>query len=206
MMITQVKTALKPALVAGADGNFYVVGSQKQSINAEKQIKDLPRVMVNFANSTYPDTNSFQVGRDSILNVVIKTSVAVPIYVDLSVLNDEGATAGARATALANAQDICDTSNDLINEISEFVYQIVEDARNYDLGFPVGQVRDRHIDDLTIFEAQRDGQLAIASSTFNFSCRVTEEVDGETGTAAVDVANGDIKPNSEDTDNAGVIV
>ncbi len=209
MMFRQVKAALVAELETGALGRFYVVKSQKQSISAEKQLKDLPRVMVNFANSSYSsDNSSFQVEHDSDLNFVIKTSVASPILVDLATLNDENATAGDRATALANAQDICDTANDLINEISEYVYQIIEDARNYDLGFAVGLVRDRHIDDLTIYEAQRDGQLVIASSVFNFSCKVTEIVDGETGTAAaVDaVADGDIKPNSEDIDNAGVIV
>lgn len=208
MMFRQVKASLIAELVAAAAGRFTVVKSQKQSINAEKQLQ-IPRVMVNFANSSYSsDNSSFQVEHDSTLNFVIKISVASPILVDLETLNDELATAGDRATALANAQDICDTANDLINEISDNVYQIIEDARNYDLGFAIGLVRDRHIDNLTIYEAQRDGQLVLASSVFDFSCKVTEIVDGETGTAAAPdaVADGDIHANDEDTNNAGVIV
>lgn len=208
MMFRQVKAALVAELEAGAAGRFYVVKSQKQSISAEKQLQT-PRVMVNFANSSYAsDNSSFQVEHDSTLNFVIKISVASPLLVDLATLNDENALPSARATALANAQDVCDTANDLINEISDNVYQVIEDARNYDLGFAVGLVRDRHIDNLTIYEAQRDGQLVLASSVIDFSCKVTELVDGETGTAAaVDaVADGDIHANDEDTINAGVIV
>ena len=51
MMFRQVKAALIAELEAAAAGRFYVVKSQKQSISAEKQLQ-IPRVMVNFANSS----------------------------------------------------------------------------------------------------------------------------------------------------------
>lgn len=206
MMFRKVKIALKDLLTANAAGRFRVAGTQKQSINAEKQIKDLPLVALSSASSDFKATdNSYQVERDATVNLSIKITVAVPVYADLTALNNELSTAAQRATALAESLDICDTANDLIGEISDNVYQIIEDARNYDL--IEKEVRDRHISDLTIYDAQRDGQLAVASSVFNFSCLVTEIVDGETGIAADPdgISTGDIKPNSEDTDNAGVI-
>jgi hypothetical protein len=203
MMFREVKTALVNILGDAAASRFIVVGYQRQS-KASSEVKNNNRlVQVYYADGNFPrgQRNKGPHTHDLSFNVDVSASAAAKG--DLSVLDSTTATQYQKAAAIASIKFAADEADTLIDELIEYVYQIIMDARNYDLGLTVGEVTNRWIERIQKDTIIERGDLIVKTANLKFTCRVQEIVLGAVGNEPPTVIFNSSTPIG-DTGGAGV--
>jgi hypothetical protein len=182
MMFRTVKTAITTLLGDQASGRFRVIGYQHQS-SAQSEIKATDRwVQVYYDEGSFPRGAGRERGpktHDLTISLDLKASAAAKG--DLSVLTSETSTAIQKAAAIAaitEAGEVADTS---IDELIEYVYLIMMDARNFDIGLTVGDIASRWIDAIKKDTLLERGDLVVKTANMKFTSRVQEDVPGAIG-------------------------
>lgn len=184
-----VKDKIISILEAQSNGAFQTKKSQKQSTGAtENEI--IPRVTVYYDSGQFPKSSG-SYGSDRIHLPVYKVEVQViaPHKVDLAIMNNDAATIGQKAAALADMINASDNADLIIDEAFENVYQIIMSAINIDLDLPVGTVTDIWIESIKKDQPNTQGEFIILTGSFEITCRVNETVPGEIGTSGTDFDN-----------------
>lgn len=182
MMFRVVKDALVTLLGDNAEERFQVVGYRRQNKNAT-QIKDhLRMVQVYYTDGSFPKTGRMRGAKTHDLTLDIDLSCSAAAQGDLSVLDNPASSPLSKAIALASVKEASERADLSMDELIEAVYQILMDARNEKLGLLTGEVSSRWIDAINKNTVLENGDLVVKTANMKYTCRVQEEVLGDSGT------------------------
>ena len=187
-----------------ANSRYRVVGFQEQSKNAAEVLDCLLEVKVYYSSSDFSRSGgraSGPVQNDVIYRVELTVSKGAEV--DLSVINNPGATASALAIAIAEFGTASELADNSIDELFEIVYQILMDARNIDIGFDKGVVANRWVSRMQKNEPVPMGEYLILTGSIDFQLRTVEELLGDTGTPATGYGVV-VDQDGDDVEKAGV--
>lgn len=204
MKFRTVKTQIINILSAAESGRYVTIGSKKQSKGASENV-DLPRVVAFYRSGDFPKSSSnFESIKQHDAEYILEFTVIEYTTTDLSVIDNDASTPTQIAAALANSEQASDRADSAMDQLFDNVYQVIMDARNYDLGLPVGDVVDRYIDGFQKGDPLKKGQYVALSAQCRLTCRVSEEVTGEIGTP-INSNDTTVNLNEDQGDNMGVI-
>jgi hypothetical protein len=201
MNFRQIKTALLNLLGTEAANRYKVIGFQRQTKNAS-ETKDSNRLIQVFYSSGdfKGQNNGYKVHK---ITYRLEFTVSKACQGDMAAINREGATPTEIKNALSAFSEASDLADQSFDELIDIVYNILMDARNYDLGMTVGTVTNRWIDLVQKDQPVRNGALAVLTGFINLSVQTTEEVLGDTGTLGSEYSH-DILQKGDPNNNAGV--
>ncbi len=203
MMFEIAEKALHDLIEAAAAGRFTVIGYQRQSKSAEH---DRKLVQVYYSEGAIPKSGSGRTGNKTHdITIEIDMTVCSKTAVDLDTLESRTATPQQKAAALVGLKTAAEIANTEINELIRWVYQIVMDARNDELGLEEGSISSRWIANITKDTTIGYGGIVVKTANMKYTCRVSEEVPGDIGTEPPTVDFNSEIP-ADDTGGAGVDV
>lgn len=164
-------------------GRYRTIGFQKQAQEAF-HVKDEDRsVQVYYSEGDYPKSAGSLSGptmHDMTFNIDIVVSKACKG--DLAALENPMSTPAELQAALAALKIAEDGVDDSWDEVSDYIYQVLMDARNLDLGLSPEYVANRWVDRAIKDPLQKRGELVVLTGSMKLTCRMPEEVLGEVGT------------------------
>lgn len=186
MNFQTIRDAIISTLGTGAGSDFRVIGYQKRAQD-ESTIIDTDRsVQVFYSAGRFPEESSSCAGAlDHHMTFAFRMMVAQPAKVDLTTLNNPASTAAQRAVALAAKQEAEYLADQSIDDLWDKVVQIIMSGINIDFGLAFN-VSSRLINDFEKMAPLDDGQYIILSANATLTCRIDEQVPGETPLSATD--------------------
>ncbi len=197
-------------------GRFVTIGGKRQKDSA-KAINDKRKVMVVYNSGDFPESGGAQYGpvkHDCTFDVILIE--ATPAKVDLSVLNDENASADSKATALRQMAEPSIEANRNMNEFIRIVWQILMDLRNEQMGMVppddrpnLKLVSDRWISNISKGDPVPEGEFVVLTASMNLTLTVSEDITGDDlPDTPVDgvILDGDIELDGDDVAAQGVKV
>lgn len=182
MMFREVKTAITDMLQAQAAGRFRVVGRQVQSKASDELQGNDRLVQVYFSEGQFPRNAARMRGSKTFdITIDIDMSASAAAKGDVTVLESTTATHQQKAAAIAALRDASDVADTKIDEMVEAVYQIMMDARNEPLGFPIGEIASRWIERIQKDTLMERGDLVVKTASMKYTCRIQEIVSGSIG-------------------------
>lgn len=183
-----IKDALK-AIFAPQDGVEYrLIGYQRQEKAAETLRNKNREVVVYFRRFTQPKGRSRFSGPATIeaeYSVELQVSAATNVNL-LDLETNDPAKIQTALAGLKEASDIADTSMD---ELIDIVWNVLNDARNKQLGLDDGIMSSAWTSEVTKGEPNPRGGLVVLSASIPFTCTTTEEPSGE---VPVDIVENNI--------------
>lgn len=182
MEFRNIKNQIVSILGSAANSRFQVVGFKRQTKSADEVLNNDRMVQVYFSEGVFPKGQARMHSEKSHdITIDIDLSASTAAKGDLKILDDDFATAQQKAAALALVREAADVADIKVDELIEYVYQILMDARNLDLKLEKGRVNSRWIDRIQKDTIIERGDLVIKTANLKYSCRVTEEVLGDIG-------------------------
>lgn len=206
MNFRTIKSAMVTLLGDQAKSRFQVVGYQRETKSADEFIDNDKTIQIYFSDGNFPKGAGFVRGHkqhDITINLDMSASAAAEA--DLTILDSTTATAQQKATALLAVREAAEIADIALDELIETVFSILEDARNTDLGLPIGTVANQWIGSIKKDTTLAHGDLVVRTANMKYSCRTEETVLGDTGNEP-DTAIFDSTLTAGDTDGAGVKV
>lgn len=177
-----VKNAIRDTLGNASAGNFQVIGFQRQQKQAEAYQGNDRLVEVFFKRE------SFDLGKGRLtgptagdVSISVELTTSSPAQADLSVLDNQASTPVQKQAALAALKEAASIADESFDELADFVYQILMDARNVYFGLGKGIVNKRWVSEITKDNPNERGQLVVLTGILEITCRVSEDVPGDTG-------------------------
>lgn len=182
MAYRTVKEQIVTLLGNSAAGRFRVIGYRGQS-QASSEIKNSDRsVQVYYSDGQFPKSAGGRIGRKiHDITIELDLSASASAKGDLSALNDESATPAEKAIAISTIKEASEEADEKIDELIEYVYQILMDARNEGLQFEKGFISNRWIDRIQKDTLLEHGALVVKTANLKYTCRVNEVVLGDVG-------------------------
>jgi hypothetical protein len=209
MRFREVKQSLINNVLGPAEaGRFQTIGFQRQKKSAEENKGNSRTIQVYYNSGDFPTSRgSLQGPNQHDLTFKIDITVSEPVGADLSVLRDNLSTPAEKAAALLLAQESAERADNSIDELFEIVYQIVMDARNINLGIDTSNFRvaNRWIGQIQKDDGLENGDLFVITGSMQLTCRVSEDVTGDTPTLA-DTIETKIEFDGDPNENTGVTV
>jgi hypothetical protein len=182
MMFREVKEVLKTLLAEQAESRFRVIGFQRQSKNANEVLNNDRLVQVYYSEGDFLKSAGRMKGsKTHDLTVEIDMTASAKASVDVSVLDLVTATEQQKAYALSELKEAAERADEKIDELIEYVYQIIMDARNEKINFESGEISSRWISKITKDVQIEHGDLVVKTANMKYTCRVQEEVLGSLG-------------------------
>ncbi|KPK95631.1 hypothetical protein AMJ80_04460 [bacterium SM23_31] len=203
MMFREVKAALKNLLEEQAESRFRVVGFQRQSKNSSEVLNNDRLVQVYYSEGDFLKSAGRMKGsKTHDLTLEIDMTASAKASVDITVLDSTTASESQKATALAELKEAAERADEKIDELIEYVYQIIMDARNEKISFETGEISSRWISRITKDVQIEHGDIVVKTANMKYTCRVQEDVLGSIGNYPDPaVINSDVP-----FDNTGVTV
>lgn len=179
------RDAIVSVLGEKAKGRFVTLGRQSKG-QAADEVEDRSRtVQVFFSRGEFPKKAGGLSGPVMHnLTFRLELTVAKAAKGDLAALNNVNSTQAELVAALENFQESADLADASFDELAEIVYQILMDARNYDLGLDPGEVVNRWIGSIEKEEPTPRGELVVVPGTLELTCAVSEDLLGDEGRTA----------------------
>ena len=210
------QSILDNVLGPAESGRFITIGGQRQRDSAEA-INDNRKVMVFFDEGSFPESSGAQYGpvrHDMTFNILLIEATSAKA--DLSVLNDESASATDKATALRKMAEPSIEANRNMNEFIRIIWQILMDARNEQMGMVppddrpnLKLVSNRWISNINKGDPVPEGEFVVLTATMNLTFTVEEDITGDdlpiTPVAGA-VLDGNIELDGDDVAAQGVKV
>ena len=205
MQFRRVKQAMVDLLDGAAAGRFRVIGGRVQSTH-QSEAKNSDRIVqVAYTDGNFPKNGPMRGDKIHDLTLEINLTASAPAVGDLSVLDDPAASAGEKAAAIYAIKRASDNADEKIDELIEYVFQIIMDARTEGLGLTRGEIASRWIGDIKKDVLLERGDLIVKTANMRYNCRVSEPVLGDIGVEPDPlIINADIPVN--DSDGAGVLI
>ena len=197
-------------------GRFVTIGGQRQRDSAEA-INSKRKVMVIFDEGTFPESGGAQYGpvrHDMTFKVMLIE--ATPAEVDLSVLNNEDASASDKAEALRQMAEPSIKANRNMNEFIRIVWQILMDLRNEQMGMVppddrpnLKLVSSRWISNIRKGDPVPEGEFVVLTAEMDLTLTVEEDITGDDLPATPEdgvVYDGDLELDGDDVAAQGVEV
>ena len=195
---------------------FITIGGQRQRDSAEA-INDKRKVMVIFNEGDFPESSGAQYGpvrHDMTFDILLIE--ATPAKADLSVLNDEDASASDKAEALRQMAEPSIEANRSMNEFIRIVWQILMDLRNNQMGMVppddrpnLKLVSNRWITNISKGDPVPEGEFVVLTASMKLTITVSEDITGDDLPATPKlgpVYDGDIELDGDDVAAQGVKV
>ena len=206
MVFRQIRDALRRLLAQHANGEFNVIGAQKRGKGAEEVLDKGRLVEVYYSRGGFPKSGGSLLGPTKHdITFRIDLTVAKASEGDTDTIQDPGSTAAELSRAIADIKESARLADDSMDELFDYVYQILMDARNVDLGLPVGTFADRWITDLKKDEPVEEGNVTLITGSAVLRCAATEPVDGYEGVAGDKIFDASIEVETDLPGKAGVI-
>lgn len=205
MKFRSVKTAIQTLLADESEELFRVLGYVRQTENANEFKNNERLVHVYYSQGDFPKSGRKHGPKTHDLTINIDLTASAAAKGDLTVIESTTATAAQKAAAIAAIKDASEVADTAIDEIIEYVYSVLMDARNQDLGFEIGYISNPWIDGIQKDTLLQRGDLVVKTASMKFTCRVQEDVPGEKGNEPATVVIDSIVP-AGDTAGAGTIV
>lgn len=195
---------------------FITIGGQRQRESAEA-INDKRKVMVIYNGGDFPESGGAQYGpvRHD-MNFDVMLVEVTPAKADLSVLNDENASAIDKSTALRQMAEPAIEANRNMNEFIRIIWQILMDARNEQMGMvPLDDrpklklVSNRWISNITKGDPVPEGEFVVLTASMNLTFTVEEDITGDDLPATPEdgaVYDGNLELDGDDVAAQGVKV
>lgn len=187
------------------DSRFQVIGFQRQGKAAQTVKGNSRLVQVYYSSGQFPKSSGrVNASQQHAVTYRIEATVSEPAKVNLSILNSTEASVAQKAEALAQMSESADLADESIDEILDIIWNIIQDARNIELGLSKGSVGSRRIDSIQKDNPIPRGELVILTANMILTCTVNEQVSGEIGTPTF---NNDtvIDIDGDDVEKTGVI-
>lgn len=201
-----VNQAIIDTLGASAAGAFQVVGYRRQVKSAE-EVKGAKRMVQSYyAAGDFPKSAGRQTGpvqHNMVFSIGLTVSAAAKV--DLAAINTPGAPEASISSALSALQEGAAEADLLFDELTDLVYQILMDGRNFDLGLTKGTISKRWVDNIRKDAPTPEGRLVVLTGTIQYSCNTVEQITGDTGTAG-GIISTVVDIDGDDTEKTGVEV
>jgi hypothetical protein len=205
MEFTDVITALTTLLSDNAQSRFRVINVEEQSESAEALKDGFRRVAVIYTDGSFPKNKCSTDQQLHEMKVDIVMSASAATKADVSILSNDAAEPQAKAAALLAIQTAEIIADRKLDEVAGYVWAILRNAINRDLGLPRGFVSSVHIESLKKDSTLRYGDLVVRTGNFSFTCQVEELTTGDLGIRTIPtIINSDVP--AYDEPGAGVIV
>jgi hypothetical protein len=198
-----VKNVLGPA--SETDGTWRTVGYQVQSKNADESKRNARSVQAYYKQGDFPSSGgaNHDVTQHKI-QFELQLTVSAPSVADLTVLQNPNATATQIRLTLDQLKNSSQLADELFDELVENVYQVVMDARNYDLGLAAGIVSGRFISSVQKDDPVPVGKLTTLTGTMTLVVQVEETVLSEEPLQGVSIDDDYAEINGDTTQKTGV--
>ena len=215
MEFEKLKQSLIDNIYAPAEGGrFVTTGHQKQRESASA-ISLMRQLTVYFSESSITKAAGQAYG-EVMHDVAFKLELAVvaDAKVDLSVLNDDSATASAKATALRQMLEAGAVADTEMDEFIRIIFQITMDAANDQMGLvpsddrlKLKRVSDRWVDQIRKDTPVPEGESMMLTASMRLTCRVVEQITGDDlGEFGGKTFNGSLELSGDDISKQGVEV
>lgn len=187
------------------NGRFRVIGFQRQAKSAAEVLDCNRHVQVYYSAGEFKKSAGRKTGpvqHDPTYK--IELTVSKGVEVNLSVINDELATAGQKSNAMAEFREGSDAADKSFDELANIVYQIIMDARNIDLGMPKGVLSNRWIERIQKDIPSPHGEYVVLTGSMDLTLRTVEAVSGEEGLGIATVNDVTVDQDGDDVEKAGV--
>jgi hypothetical protein len=206
MMFRTVKTAIANLLDDNSGSLFRVIGHTRQTENADEYLGNDRLVHVYYSEGEFPKNAGRQRG-DKVHNLTLNIDLSASAMAkgDISVIDNPAATAIQKAAAIASIKDASEEADRQIDELIEYVWNILMDARNQDIGLEDYDISSRWIDRIQKDTNLKLGDLVVKTANLKYTCRVMETVTGAIGNEP-DKVVFDSTNEIGDTGGAGTVV
>lgn len=207
MNFRTIKDSIIEILGNASKNCFIVIGHQRQMKSADETIDINRFVQLFYSAGDFPKSSGRNTGPvQHDITFRIELTVSSPAKIDLSTLNRSSSTSAEKASALASSQEASNVADDLLDELFELVYQILMDARNYDMGQEIGEVSNRWIDQIQKDDPIEEGEYVILTGSMFLKLRTAEQIVGESAVLTENLQDIVIDIKGDDTEKTGVIV
>jgi hypothetical protein len=185
MIFRTLEDSIVTILGDAAAGRFQVVGYKPRAMAAQEANDSLRTVQVFYDAGKFPRSGGSHHGpatHDITFSVML--SVAAASQGDLSVLQNESASAAEYVAALESFQEAAYRANKLWGALVDAVFNILMSPENLDLGQEIGVVSNRWIENFEKGDPGNKGEYVAISGSMDLACRVAEELVGDAGTPA----------------------
>lgn len=164
-----------------AAGRFQVIGYQRQKKATETNI-DLPLVQCWINSADWDESRSPRNGpHEWNIRIEIQFTISQPSIVDIATLQNPASTQAERQTALINLVESSQNAANYLYSSWGAVSEILEDARNKDLGLPTNAISDKMYSNFQQDQLPPRGGLAVLTATSFLEFRVKEAQLGDLG-------------------------
>lgn len=176
MAFRSIKTAIVGILtpfttVAG----FKILDYKAQSLNASSIKGQNRTVQIRYNSGDFTQASQGTGQHDALFEIELLVSESASV--DLSILSDEMSDDLDRATALSSAQDAARVADESMDELFDYVYQIIMDSRNKRLGLD-GVVSSRQIIRFEKSDPMPGKKSVILTGVATLRVKTAEEVSG----------------------------
>jgi len=206
MQFQAVRDAIENVLNTDAAGRYQVIGYQVQGTSAKERI--VPTVAVFYGSGDFPQSGgSIADANKHEATFRLEFTVTAPSKGDLATLQDDLATEGQLATALATFQDAARDVDRIFDQLFSDVYGVIMDARNELFGLIAGAVSSRWVGQINKDNPVPKGEVVMLTGSAQLTCTMEEQVLGEIGTPAtefdtvVDIDGDDVEQTGVRVDN-----
>lgn len=164
-----------------AAGRFQVIGFQRQKKAADLNI-NLPLVQCWIDSAEWDESRSPINGpHEWNVRVEIQFTICQPSIVDFATIQNPASSTTDRQTALGNLIESSQNAANYLYSSWGAVAEILEDARNEDLGLPTNAISDKKYSNFQQDKLPPRGGLAVLTATSFLEFRVKEAQLGDLG-------------------------
>lgn len=206
MNFRAVNKAIIALLGTSAAARFTVTGYEAQGVAASEVRGKKRNVQSFFTQGVFPKGSGRAYGAtDHYMTFTLGFTVSAAATCNLSIINsDPPANAAAITAALAAMQDAAAVAGDSMDELFDLVYQILMDARNIDLGLPIGTVTDRWVGTIKKDSPMPMGTLLVLTGEAHYTCRTCEAITGDAGAVMTGGVDASIEMPGDEIQQTGV--
>lgn len=208
MNFRKIKKSITEKVLGPAEGGRYrTIGYQKQNTDVEDVLGKNRTVQVFFSSGDFPkNASGLQGPFKHEPSYRIELAIAEDSAVNLAALKDENATDADREKAWKSFVEAGDSADESFDELVEIVFQVLMDARNIDLGLPVGDVADRWVGQIRKDEPEPTGEYVMLTGAMMLTCSTSEEANGDPGVTGAAIIDTTVDLEGDDVEKGGVTV
>ena len=176
-----INQAIINTLGAAAAGQYQVVGYDTGGVSASQMQNSSRIVQSYFSDGDFPKSGGRVKGsKKHQITYTLGLYVSAAAKVNLSVINQEGVAPSAIAAALVALQDGAYGADQLMDELADLVWNVMQNALNYNLGLAPGIMSDAWVEKVKKHEPVPRGSLVVLTGDMTFCCSTVETPSGAT--------------------------
>lgn len=203
-----IQDSIVEMLDANSGNCFRVVGHQRQKKAAEETTNNNRLVQVYYSSGEFPRNSGRAIGEvQHDITYRIELTVTAASEGDINTINDPNAHSSEKIAAMESFTTGAARVDESFDELLELVFQILLNAKNIDMGQPVGTVSNRWIGQIQKDTLEPRGEFVVLTGSLALTLRTPETILGEIPVAAGDSPNDiTIDIQGDDNEKTGVTI